>query len=60
MNFSIVSFTELLIIDGNEYNKPLKIVTSVLNFFKALHRVICLVLKQVSVSEDFWDKASGF
>lgn len=33
VNFSIVSFTELLIIDGNEYNKPLKIVTSVLNFF---------------------------
>lgn len=24
----------------------------------ALHRVICLVLKQVSVSEDFWDKGS--
>lgn len=24
----------------------------------ALHRVICLVLKQVSVSEDFWEKAS--
>nr|XP_022323949.1 nucleoporin NUP188 homolog [Crassostrea virginica] len=24
----------------------------------ALHRVICLVLKQVTVSEDFWDKGS--